>query len=127
MAFPRSERTSRLVLAGLLTLVGTLHFANPKPFDDLIPEFLGRPRPWTYGSGLAELCGAALLARQKTAKLGGWYVAALFLAVFPGNVKAAVTQSPPPWDNPVLGYGRLPLQIPLILWALRHARADVAG
>ena len=121
MPFPRSERTSRLALAGLLTVAGTAHFLAPKSFDDIVPTFLGSRRAWTYGSGVLELTGAALLARSTTAKLGGYWAAALFVLVFPANVYAAV-KPVPPFDNHWLGYGRLPLQVPLVLWALRHAR-----
>lgn len=93
----------------------------PQGFDDIVPKALGNKRAWTYASGVAEFVGAALLSRQKTAKLGGYYAAALFVVVFPANVYAAVKPIPP-FDNPILGYGRLPLQIPLVLWALRIAR-----
>ena len=123
MAFPRSERTSRLALVALLAIAGTAHFLIPKQFDDIVPKFLGSSRAWTYASGAAELTGAALLARRSTSRLGGWWAAALFVAVFPANVYAAV-KPVPPFDNPVLGYGRLPIQIPLVLWALRHARSS---
>ena len=122
MAFPRSERTSRLGLVALLAIAGTAHFLVPKQFDDIVPKFLGNSRAWTYASGAAELTGAALLARRRTSRLGGWWAAALFVVVFPGNVYAAV-KPVPPFDNKLLGYGRLPLQIPLVLWALRHARS----
>ena len=106
----------------LLTIAGVGHFLAPKGFDDIVPKFLGNKRAWTYASGVAELTAALLLARPKTSKLGGWWAACLFVAVFPANVYAAV-KPVPPFDNPWLGYGRLPLQIPLVLWALRHARA----
>ena len=105
----------------LLTVAGTAHFVVPKQFDDIVPSVLGSRRAWTYVSGLAELTGALLLARRSTSRLGGWWAAALFVAVFPANVYAAV-KPVPPFDNPWLGYGRLPLQIPLVFWALRHAR-----
>ena len=76
-----------------------------------------------YANAPAGVChtGAVLLARPKTAKFGGYWAAALFVLVFPANIYAAV-KPVPPFDNPWLGYGRLPLQVPLVLWALRHAR-----
>lgn len=122
MAFLPNERTSRFGLVALLTIAGVAHFLSPKGFDDIVPKFLGNKRAWTYASGVAELTGAVLLARTKTSRLGGWWATILFVAVFPANVYAAV-KPVPPFDNPVLGYGRLPLQIPLVLWALRHARS----
>ena len=48
---------------------------------------------------------------------------ALLVAMFPANVYAAVKPISP-FDNPVLGYGRLPLQIPLVLGALYVARGS---
>jgi uncharacterized membrane protein len=117
----RSQRTSRLALAGLLAVAGTAHFLAPKGFDDIVPDSLGNPRAWTVVSGIAELTGAVLVARRRTARLGGWWAAILFVLVFPANVYAAV-KPVEPFDNPWLGYGRLPLQIPLVLWAWRHAR-----
>jgi uncharacterized membrane protein len=119
-------RTSLGLLVGMLAGIGTLHFVHPKPFDALVPEALGSPRLWTYASGAAELTGAALLTLPRTRRLGGWWTAAVFVAVFPGNVKAALDGGmggiPAPLDTAALAWLRLPLQIPLVLWALRHAR-----
>lgn len=123
---PSRERLTRFGLAGLLTLAGVAHFVAPKGFDDIVPSWLGNARAWTVVSGLAELTGAALLARRATARLGGWWAAALFVLVFPANIYAAV-KPVEPFDNPWLGYGRLPLQIPLVLWALRVARTTKAS
>ncbi len=116
-----NERAGGLGLAALLGLAGLAHFVAPQGFDDIVPKMLGNGRLWTYASGVAELVGAGLLSRPKTARLGGYYAAALFVIVFPANVYAAV-KPVPPFDNPILGYGRLPLQVPLVLWALRIAR-----
>lgn len=119
-------RTSVGLLIGMLAGVGTLHFVHPKPFEGLVPEALGNPRLWTYASGAAELTGAALLALPRTRRFGGWWTALLFVAVFPGNVKAALDGGmkglPAPLDSAAAGWLRLPLQIPLVVWALRHAR-----
>lgn len=120
------ERASLLLLCGVLTGVGTLHLVHPEPFDELVPSPLGDPRIWTYVSGVAEIAGAALLASPATRRFGGWWVAVLLVAVFPGNVKAALDggmpSAPPPLDAASVAWARLPLQVPLVLWALRHAR-----
>jgi uncharacterized membrane protein len=115
----RRGRRAALRLAALLTTSGTLHFAKPRPFDTLIPpELPGTPRAWTYASGVAELGVAALLAHQKTRRLGGSLAAALFVAVLPGNVHAVRVF----WRRPVVRaamIARLPLQLPLIAEALK--------
>ena len=118
---PRARR-SRLVGAGLLAGMGVLHFVIPKAFDGAIPEWMpGKPRFWTLFSGVWELGAAALIANRRTARVGGYAAAATFAAVYPANVQMAI-------DNPptnAVGIGmllRLPLQIPMVVWALRHAR-----
>jgi len=123
-----SERTSLLLLCGVLAGMGTLHLVHPEPFDELVPRPLGAPRIWTYASGIAELTGASLLGIPRTRRLGGWFVAGLFIAIFPGNLKAALDggmqAAPAPLASAAAAWIRLPLQLPLILWALRHARGS---
>ena len=126
--------TSRAAgLAALLGVAGTLHLVTPRPFEHLIPHRLGRPRPWVLGSGAAELACAAALAYPATRRAGGWASAALLVAVFPGNVTMAVRaqrardgargSARRHWSrHPAVAWGRLPLQVPLVLWAVRVAR-----
>ncbi|MGW2705846.1 DoxX family protein [Streptomyces sp. NPDC001340] len=119
---PRSER-SPLLLAGLLASVGVAHFAVPRQFDATIPKVLpGSPRAWTYGSGVVELALAAGLASPRTRAVAAKTAAAFFVGVFPANVKMAVDwrHRPAPQRNAALA--RLPLQVPLVLWARSVAR-----
>ncbi|MGH3821365.1 MAG: DoxX family protein [Pseudonocardiaceae bacterium] len=115
-------------LVALLTSSGVLHFAVPAPFDAIVPERLpGTARTWTYLSGATELLVAVLIAIPRTRRLGGLLAALLFLAVFPANVKMAIDWSDRPAWMQALAYGRLPLQIPLVLWAvLVYRRAAVS-
>jgi len=110
-------------LAGLLATTGTLHFVAPKPFDSIVPRSLpGSRRTWTYLSGAAELAVAAAIAYPRTRKLGGLAAAALFVGVFPANVKMAIDWRHASPAKRAIAYGRLPLQLPLIAWAKRVAR-----
>jgi uncharacterized membrane protein len=104
--------------------VGTLHFLVPKPFDGLIPvELPGTPRFYTYASGVAEVSiGAALLARS-TRRRAALAAAALFVAVFPGNVNMVRLWWDKPWPMRIIALARLPLQIPMVTTALKVARA----
>ncbi len=126
-----SMRAGRPIAAAglvvLLTSTGVLHFAVPAPFDAIIPEQLpGTARTWTHLSGTAELMVAALIAVPRTRRLGGLLAALLFVAVFPANVKMAIDWSDRSAWMRALAYGRLPLQIPLVLWAvLVYRRAAV--
>ena len=120
------SRRSAALLAGVLTTTGVLHFAAPHPFDGLIPDWLpGSARLWTYGSGVVELGTAALIATPRTRRRGGLVAAALFLGVFPGNIKMAVDWSDRSIAEQAIAYARLPLQLPLILWGLRIAKVDL--
>ncbi|OIJ64620.1 DoxX family protein [Streptomyces mangrovisoli] len=113
----RSER-SPLLLAGLLAGAGVAHFAVPRQFDAIVPKGLpGSARAWTYASGAAELALAAGLALPRTRRPAALAAAAFFVGVFPANVKMAVDwrHRPAPLRNAALA--RLPLQVPLVLWA----------
>ncbi|MER8009420.1 MULTISPECIES: hypothetical protein [unclassified Streptomyces] len=119
----RSER-SPLLLAGLLAAAGTAHFAVPRQFDAIVPRSLpGAPRTWTYVSGAAELALAAGVALPRTRKTAALAAAAFFVGVFPANVKMAVDWRDRPASQKAAAMGRLPLQLPLVLWARSVARS----
>jgi uncharacterized membrane protein len=121
-----SGSRSALVMSGLLAGMGALHFAVPGPFDALVPKALpGSARGWTKASGAAELAVAVAVAVPQTRRLGGLAAAGLFAAVFPANVQMAYDWRHASTVRRCVAYGRLPLQAPLIGWAL--AVRDGAG
>ncbi|MFF9912371.1 hypothetical protein [Streptomyces sp. NPDC013457] len=121
---PRPNRPA-LLLAGLLAAAGTAHFVAPRQFDAIVPEALpGSPRAWTKASGVAELTLAAGLAIPATRRASAGAAALFFAAVFPANVKMAYDWRDRPAAARTLAYARLPLQVPLILWARKAARAE---
>jgi uncharacterized membrane protein len=113
-------------LVALLAGAGTTHFTRPGFYEPIVPRPLGSARAWVLGSGVVELCAAALVAVPRTRRLGGLLAAATFVGVFPANVKAALdggmAHLDPPMNSPAAAWLRLPLQAPLVLWALRVAR-----
>ncbi|MEY7978627.1 DoxX family protein [Streptomyces pilosus] len=118
----RSER-SPLLLAGLLAAAGTAHFAVPRQFDHIVPRSLpGSPRTWTHASGAVELALAAGLVLPRTRRAAALASAAFFVGVFPANVKMAVDWRNRPTPQKAAALGRLPLQLPLVLWARGIAR-----
>ncbi|MEU0007342.1 hypothetical protein ABZ079_24450 [Streptomyces sp. NPDC006314] len=119
---PRSER-SPLLLAGLLAAAGVAHFAAPRQFDATVPRMLpGSPRAWTYGSGAVELALAAAIAAPRTRAAAAKAAAAFFVGVFPANVQMAVDWRHRPAPLKTAALARLPLQVPLVLWARGVAR-----
>jgi uncharacterized membrane protein len=121
---PVHRAAPALSLAGLLAAAGLTHLWRPAIYDPLIPRWLGHPRPWVVGSGLAELACAVSLVVPRTRRVGALATAALFVAVFPGNVQMALHSraGARSWARrPVVAWTRLPLQVPLVLWAWRVA------
>ena len=119
---PADTQKLALGMAGMLTTVGILHFAAPKPFDTIVPaELPGSARFYSHASGVAELGTAALLAAPQTRRLGATVAIALFLAVFPANVRLWWGK---PWPMRLLAIARLPAQIPMIVLANRVRRGS---
>ncbi|MEP7763872.1 hypothetical protein [Sanguibacter sp. 25GB23B1] len=111
---------SALVLAATLTAAGILHLVVPRTFEDLVPERLGDARAWVLGSGVAEVACGVAVAVPATRRVGALAAAGLFVAVFPGNVTMALKSRRGARHlarNPLVAWGRLPLQVPLVLWA----------
>ena len=123
----RWRSASPYLLAGLLTVTGSLHFIAPKPYAEIVPEQLPSPYGLVYASGVAELLCAAGLAVPRTRRVTGWATALLFVAVFPANVKMALDSTDRSTLYQVGVWARLPVQVPLVVWAVsiaRNAHAD---
>ncbi len=118
----RWRTASPYLLAGLLTVTGTLHFVFPKALIPLVPPQLPAPEALVYASGAAELACAAGLAVPRTRRVAAWTTALLFLALFPGNIQMALDAGDRSATYRALTYARLPLQVPLIAWAVYVAR-----
>lgn len=116
------SQLSARALATLLVGMGTLHLVTPVPFERLVPRWLGSPRAWVVTTGFAEIASGAALLPAATRRVGAWAAAATLVAVFPGNVQMAVDAGAPATPVAAALWLRLPLQAPLVAWALRHAR-----
>lgn len=123
-AYPLGMRTVARILLGLFLLlagIGHLTFGRE--------AFLAQVPPWVpldadlvvVLSGLVEIAvGAALLVtRGRNLAIVGWLTAALFVAVFPGNVAQWMEgRDAFGLDTDRARFGRLFLQPVLIVWAL---------
>lgn len=112
----RRSRARALSLARFLLVAGVAHFVVPRSYERIVPRLLGDPAFWVRWSGVAEIGCAVLVALPRTRRLGAWAAAGVFAAVFPANVQMALDGGP-------LAWARLPLQVPLLWWACRVARA----
>ena len=116
------RRASPYLLAGLLATMGTLHFVAPRPFVAIVPRQLPWRRGLVQASGAAELVCAAGLAVPRTRRVAGWATAGLFVAVFPANVQMALDSRRRSTAQQAVALARLPLQVPLVAWAVSVAR-----
>ena len=121
----RLRAASPWLLAGLLGGAGLLHLVVPGPYDRIVPAPLPAPRLWTYGSGVVQLLCAAAVAAPRTRERGALAAAVLFVAVFPANVQMALDAGST--TGRAVAYARLPLQVPLVLWALQVRRQSRQG
>jgi len=119
-----------LALAGLMVSAGVTHFVAPAAYERIVPRWAGDPRRVVMLSGAAEIACGALLSSRRAGRIGGALTAALLVAVFPANVQMALdagTERQVVPDMPVarfraIALGRLPVQLPLVGWALRVAK-----
>ena len=115
----RSEK----LLAAFLLVAGAAHFLNPDFFDAIVPPWApGSARFATYASGVAELLIGLGIVVKRTRRLALWSAAALFVAVYPANLYMAWDWRDRELTDRLVAYGRLPLQIPMIWWAVALAR-----
>jgi uncharacterized membrane protein len=101
-------------------VAGALHFIKPGAYLKIMPPYI----PWHVAmvrvSGVFEILGGLGLLASETRRAAGWGLIALLIAVFPANIYMATN----PIDAgaasiaPVLRWGRLPLQLLLVLWLL---------
>jgi len=112
-------------LAAFLLVAGVAHFVIPRSYQRIVPGVFHDPAFWVRWTGVAEIGCAALVVHPRTRRLGGYLAVGLFVAVFPANVKMAldggIAGQPFPLGSAAVAWARLPLQIPLILWARRVA------
>lgn len=123
----------RSALRWLLTIFmvgsGTTHFLSTETYVAMVPSGLPVPAALVYLSGVAEVLGGLGLIVPRTQRVAAWGLIGLFIAVFPANVNMAVNMLPL-GSRPLPGwalYGRLPLQVLLVLWAFWYARPNASG
>lgn len=116
----------RIMLAALLIFAGLSHlFWGRRGFRVAVPDWATRAAHLdkdaiVVASGAVEIAlGAALVALPKERARVGAFVAAFFVAVFPGNVHQWLTGRPAPMmRTDMQRFGRLFLQPVLVAWAL---------
>ncbi len=104
-------------------LTGALHFARPRTYQAIMPDYLPAHRELVYVSGVAEAAGGLGLLFASTRTLAGWWLIATLVAVFPANVWMA--RHPERYEDipHAALWARLPLQLGFIAWVRAAMRA----
>jgi uncharacterized membrane protein len=117
------------LFASIFLVSGFLHFFYPAPYVRIMPPMLPWPLMLVRISGAAEILGGAGLFLRKFRRAAAYGSALLLVAVFPANVHMAVAHVAFPGllGKAWVQWARLPLQLPLIAWALYYARSTKAS
>lgn len=126
MSDPRKlEPGLRYLLAFAMTAIGVLHFVNPGPFVELMPRAFPEATrvPLVLLSGVFEVLGGVGLLPQRSRRFSAFGLMALYLAVFPANIRMAL--DPEHFHVPAaVAWGRLPFQFLFLAWAYRYTRTQ---
>ena len=118
-------RVLRALCGPFFVVAGVLHFARPRMYDAIIPDYLPARRALVYASGAAEAVGGMGLVHPATRRLAGWWLVATLVAIFPANVWMA--QKPHRYRLPggrAVLLARLPLQAVLVAWVRAAAQSS---
>lgn len=120
---------SAAAMAALLAASAVNHFRNPRFYNAVVPRSISTDtegkygvmtrRQWTSVSGVIECAAAAGLLLPFTRRLAARGTAAMYVAFIAGHISALQRAFGPRGgrQEKLIHSLRLPLQLPLILWA----------
>jgi len=124
----RVKRPLLYLMGPMYVVAGALHFVVPELYVQIVPPIFPARLALVYLSGIAEIAVGVGVLLPRTRRLAAWATVAVLVAVFPANVYMAtagvVVEGLPGGGDPsaLVRWGRLPLQVVLILWAAWYTR-----
>ncbi len=102
---------------------GVMHFVIPRQYVAIVPDYLPAKRELVVASGVAEIAGGLGVMHPRTRRAASWWSVVTLIAVFPANLQMALhpDRYTIPGGRAAL-YGRLPVQLLFIAWALAAGR-----
>lgn len=111
--------SAQRLLSAFFVVAGALHFARPRMYMAIMPDYLPAHRALVLASGAAEIAGGVGVALAPTRRAAGWGLIALLVAVFPANLNMSLHPARFARFPVALLWARLPLQALLIWWTRR--------
>ena len=118
-----------LVIMGLFYVVaGINHFRSPLSYVAIMPPYIPWPLVMIYISGVAEILGGiGVLVPDgfvfpRTRAFAAWGLVLMLIAVLPVHINMCLHPEQFPGVPLWAIWLRLPLQLPLILWAWYYTR-----
>jgi uncharacterized membrane protein len=126
-----SWREAGLIAVAIMFLfTGATHFTGMKhDYAAMLPGFVPNELWVIHLTGALQILGAVGLLVPRTRRLAGVSLALLLVAMFPGNVYAAVNDIEFRGDAPTPLWLRTPIQlffIGMVLWASTKSRSERA-
>jgi uncharacterized membrane protein len=115
--------TSQRLLAAFWILAGINHFAVPRTYQAIMPDYLPAHRELVFWSGVAEVVGGVAVIPGSMRRFARWWLLGVLAAVYPANVHMALHPERYEKIPPLALWARLPLQFACAVWVWR-ATAD---
>ncbi len=120
-------KPGRIAMGLLYIVAGAGHFLATRVYMGIMPDYLPAHRELVLISGAAEMAGGLGVLLRPTRRAAAWGLVVLLVAIMPANLW--MVQHPEHY-RPIPLWAlwlRLPLQIPLIWWALRYTRPEMSN
>ncbi len=115
-------RLGRTFMGALYVVAGVGHFAMTRFYERIMPDYLPAHHTLVLVSGAAEIAGGLGVLFPRTRRAAAWGLVLMLICVMPANIW--MVQHPERYPGIPLWamWLRLPLQLPLIVWAWRYTR-----
>ena len=112
---------------GLFYVVaGFAHFLRPEMYVRVMPSYIPWALAMVYISGVAEVLGGIGVLVPRTRIFAAWGLVLMLISFLPVHVNMCLHPSRFPEVPLWVIWLRLPLQLPLIVWAWWYARRSVS-
>lgn len=111
-------------MGGLYITAGVAHFVLTHVYESITPDYLPAHHELVLLSGAAEIAGGIGVLVPQTRKAAAWGLVVLLVMVMPANIWMVQHSERYPGVPLWALWLRLPLQLPLILWAWRYTQPD---